>query len=228
MRILVIDDDADLRQFLKEAFKADGFVVDTAGDGSEGSHMARLNAYEAIILDYVMPRKNGLRVLRDIRESGKTDPVIMLSVQGEIDDKVDLLDLGADDYLTKPFSYKELLARVRALIRRPKSIVSPTMRIGDFVLDSASQTATRGSRDLRLTRKEFALAECLMRNQGSVVSRGMLMEQVWNEGVNPFSNTIEAHVRNLRRKVDGRSPNKLIHTVSGRGYKIDAHRMIFS
>ncbi|HEU0080517.1 MAG TPA: response regulator transcription factor [Candidatus Paceibacterota bacterium] len=228
MRILVVDDDPDVRHFLKEAFKGDSFVVDTAGDGSEGSHLARLNAYDAIVLDYVMPRKNGSQVLREIREEGISCPVLMLSVQSDVDDKVKLLELGADDYLSKPFSYRELLARVRALLRRPEAIVAPVLVEGDFVLDTGAQKAMRGSTQIYLTRKEFALVEFLMRHKGSVVSRGMLMEHVWSDGIDPFSNTVEAHIRNLRRKVDGPWAHKLIHTIPGRGYKIDAQFMVLS
>lgn len=228
MRILVVDDDVDVRHFLKEALKSDGFAVDTAGDGSEGSRLARINSYDVIILDYVLPRKNGRQVLKEIRDSGKTEPVLMLSVQGEIDDKVSLIEQGADDYMTKPFSYKELVSRVRALMRRPDCIVSPTLIVGDLVLDAARQKATRSGKEIYLTRKEFALAEYLMRNRGSVVSRGMLLEHVWNDGIDPFSNTVEAHIRNLRKKLDAGYESKLIHTVPGRGYKIDAHCMILN
>lgn len=228
MRILVIDDDVDLRRFLKESLISDGFIVDTAGDGETGSYMARTNIYDAILLDYIMPRKNGLRVLRDVRDAGKTSPIIMLSVQGETDDKVELLDFGADDYVTKPFLYKELISRIRAILRRPLSIVPPTLIVGDLVLDSVNQRVVRDGTQIYLTRKEFALAEYLMRNSGAVVSRGALLEHVWNDSVDPFSNTVEAHMRNLRIKVDSLWSKKLIHTVPGRGYKIDAQYMIFS
>ncbi len=226
MRLLIIDDDIDVRQFLKEALKKEGFVVDTAGDGSEGSRLARVNPYDAVILDYVLPRKNGRQVLREIRSSGCTAPVLMLSVHDDIDDKVSFLEQGADDYMAKPFSCRELVSRIRALLRRPPSIISPVLTVGDFSLDSARQVAKRGDKTIYLTRKEFALAEYLMRNNGAIVSRGMLLEHVWNDGVDPFSNTIEAHIRNLRRKIDGASETKLIHTVPGRGYKIDAQYLV--
>lgn len=226
MRILVIDDHLDIRQFLKEAFESAGFAVDTAGDGAEGSYMARVNEYDAILLDYIMPKKPGPQVLKEIREAGKSAPIMMLSIQDEIDDKVDLLNLGADDYMTKPFSYKELLSRVRALIRRPAAITPSTLQAGDLVLDTINQRAHRGSDSIYLTRKEYALTEYLLRNQGSIVSRGMLLDHVWNEDVDPMSNTIETHIRNLRRKLERPPYGKLIHTVPGRGYKIDAHRKI--
>ncbi len=227
MRALVIDDDIDIRQFLKERLEAEFFVVDTAGDGAEGSYMARVHEYDVIILDYIMPRKNGREVLKDIRSSGKTAPVLMLSVQNEVDDRTDMLNLGADDYLAKPFLFKELSARVRALVRRPSRITAPILKVGDFVLDPVNQKATRGAVEVCLTRKEFVLAEYMMRNSGAVISRGMIVEHVWQSDKDPSSNTIEVHMRNLRKKIDGRSTKKLIHTVPGRGYKIDAQRRIF-
>ena len=228
MRILVIDDDTDIRQFLKERLEADCFVVDTAGDGADGSYMARIHDYDAVILDYVLPRKNGVEVLKDIRADKKTMPVLMLSVQSEIDDKTNLLDLGADDYMTKPFSYRELVSRIRALVRRQPTLITSILKAGDFVLDTVNQRASRGLREIYLTRKEFTLAEYLMRNGGFVVSRGTLMEHVWQSDTDPSSNTIEVHMRNLRRKVDDGSEKKLIRTIPGRGYKIDAQRRIFS
>jgi DNA-binding response OmpR family regulator len=226
MRVLVVDDNLDIRRFLKEALSAAGFTVDTAGDGAEGSYMARINEYDVIILDYIMPRKNGTEVLRDIRDSGKATPILMLSVQDEIDDKVKHLNMGADDYMTKPFSFKELLSRVRALIRRPSGIIPTVLKSGDIVLDTINQKALRGSKSIYLTRKEYALTEYLMRNQGSIVSRGMLLEHVWNDGVDPNSNTVETHIRNLRKKLGCQPKKKIIHTIPGRGYKIEAHRVV--
>lgn len=226
MRILVIDDDPDIRQFLKQALEDEGLTVDTAIDGTEGSYLARTRAYDAIVLDNILPRKNGRAVLKEIRSEGKATPVLVLSVQGEIDDKIGLLDIGADDYLTKPFSYKELVSRLRALARRPPRTLAPVLKVDDLTLDPAGHRVTRGEKEIYLTRKEFALAEYMMRNCGTIVSRGMLMEHVWNDTVDAFSNTIEAHIRSLRQKIDAGDGNKLIQTVPGRGYKIDAYRMI--
>ncbi len=221
MRILVIDDDKDIREFLKKNLQMESFVVDTAGNGEDGSYMGRVHEYDLILLDNIMAKKNGLEVCRDIRSSGKTTPIIMLSVESEISDKVAVLNAGADDYVTKPFSYKELSSRIRALLRRPKAMVAPSLRIADLTLDSMSQKVRRGTRDIYLTRKEFALIEYLMRHSGNVVSRSALMEHVWNDELDPFSNTIEAHILNLRKKIDAASRRKLIQTVPGRGYKID-------
>lgn len=221
MRILVIDDDKDIREFLKKNLQAESFVVDTAGNGEDGSYMARVHNYDVILLDNIMPKKNALEVCKDIRSSGKSTPIIILSVESETVDKITLLNAGADDYVTKPFSYRELSSRIRALLRRPSTILLPTLRIGDLTLDTMAQKVRRGSKEIYLTRKEFTLAEYLMRHSGKVVSRADLMEHVWDDDLNPFSNTIEAHILNLRKKIDASSRKKLIHTVPGRGYKID-------
>jgi DNA-binding response OmpR family regulator len=148
-------------------------------------------------------------------------PIILLSVTASTEEKINLLNCGADDYLTKPFSFKELLARIRALLRRPRSIESDILEIGDLRIDVARQKVTRGGKEIYLTRKEFSLMEYLMRHRSMVVSRGMIMEHVWNADSDPFSNTIEAHILNLRKKIDQGFGGKLIHTVPGRGYKID-------
>ncbi|HEY9480629.1 MAG TPA: response regulator transcription factor [Candidatus Paceibacterota bacterium] len=222
MRILVVDDDRDIREFLKANLQTECFIVDTAGDGEDGSFLARTREYDVIILDNIMPRKSGYEVCRELRAAGKTTPIIMLSVQADVENRVDLLDLGADDFVPKPFSFRELRARIRALMRRPKDSVATVLTVGDLVLDTANQRVRRGTRDIYLTRKEFALTEYLMRNRGAVVSRGMLMEHVWEEDVDPFSNTIESHILNLRKKIDRVPKKKLIHTVPGRGYKIES------
>jgi DNA-binding response OmpR family regulator len=229
MRILVIDDDKDIRDFLKHVLQAECFVVDTAADGEEGSFLARSHDYDLIVLDNVLPKKKGAEVCREIRKAGKHTPIIILSVQSEIEDKASLIDCGADDYLIKPFAYRELQSRMRALMRRPKVLAPPVLRVDNLTLNTLSQKVKRGRQDIYLTRKEFALTSYLMRNLGTVVSRGMLMEHVWNDDVDPFSNTIEAHVANLRKKIDDGSKHKLIRTVPGRGYAIEPRgRRIFS
>ncbi len=220
MRILVVDDDKDIRGYLKANLEAECFAVDTAGDGEEGSYLGRNNSYDAIVLDNNMPRKSGIRVCEDLRSTGNTTPILMLSVDGDSERKADLLDTGADDYLTKPFLYKELRSRIRALLRRPRETVSSILRVDDLVLDSSRQAVRRGKKKIYLTRKEFSLLEYLMRNEGAIVSRANILEHVWDDEISVFSNTIEAHILNIRKKVNLPSKRKLICTMVGRGYEI--------
>lgn len=221
MRILVVEDDKETRDFLKASLEEESFVVDTAEDGEKGFNMGRINDYDLILLDHILPNKDGLEISHGLRKSGKHTPILMLSVKSELDHKVSLLDHGADDYVTKPYSFKELLARIRAILRRPKDLTTDALQIEDMVLDSRAQTVFRNNKSIYLTRKEFILLEYLMRNKGKVVSRGMIMDHVWDSGADPFSNTIEAHILNLRKKIDVGFKKKLIHSVPGRGYKID-------
>jgi DNA-binding response OmpR family regulator len=221
MRVLIVEDELAIIDFLKKCFEAECFVVDLAYDGEQGSFLARTNDYDLVILDNIMPKKTGLEVCRDIRRDGRTVPIIVLSVRSEASEKVDLLNAGADDYLTKPFSLDELMARVRALLRRPRQIESDVYQIDDLVLDTSRYSVRRGAEEIRLTKKEFSLLKYLMKNQGVVLSRGMIMEHVWETSADPFSNTIECHILSLRKKIDGEGKSKLIQTISGRGYKID-------
>jgi DNA-binding response OmpR family regulator len=223
MRILIIEDSKEITNFLKLSLEGEQFVVDVAEDGERGSFWARTNDYDLIILDNILPKKTGLEVCEEIRKSGKTMPIIVLSVRSETLTKIQLLNAGADDYLIKPFSFEELLARIRALLRRPKVIESEILQVDDLTLDTKKCLVKRGKKEeIYLTRKEFMLLEYLLKNSGSVLSRGMIMEHVWDMNVDPFSNTIESHILSLRRKIDSPGRKKLIHTVSGRGYKIDA------
>jgi two-component system, OmpR family, copper resistance phosphate regulon response regulator CusR len=221
MRILIIEDNYDIRNFLRESLQAETYAVDTAEDGERGSYLARTNQYDLIILDNTLPKKNGIQVCSEIRRIGKDVPIIMLSVDAGVDKKVLLLDSGADDYMTKPFSYKELLARIKALFRRPKAILQDILTFRDYSIDIAKQRVVKGSKEIYLTRKEFALMEYLARNKGSVVSRGTIMEHVWDMDNDPFSNTIETHILNLRKKLDKTNKQRLIVTVPGRGYMIE-------
>lgn len=221
MKILVVEDEKEIRDFLKKSLEAECYVVDVAKDGEQGSFLARTNDYDLILLDNIMPKKTGLEVCRDIRQEENNVPIIMLSVQSETITKVDLLNAGADDYLTKPFSLDELLARIKALSRRPNKIENEILLIDDLSLDAGRHLVQRGQTDINLTRKEFTLLKYLMKNQGTVLSRSMIMEHVWDMSADPFSNTIESHIVSLRKKVDLNNRQKLIHTVNGRGYKMD-------
>ena len=221
MRILIIEDDIHLQESLKARLEAESFIVDAAANGKNGSYSARTNEYDLIILDLTLPDAHGFEICGEIRSRGVTAPILILSSVTETESKVRLINSGADDYLTKPFSFNELLARIRALLRRPKAVMADILKIDDLVLDSARQKVIRDKSTIYLTRKEFSLLEYLLRHQGKVVSRGMIMEHVWNADSDPFSNTIEAHILNVRKKIDAANKQKLIHTIPGRGYKID-------
>jgi DNA-binding response OmpR family regulator len=220
MRILVIEDEKEIAMFLKKNLKNECFVVDVAASGDKGLLFATTNEYDIVILDYILPVHNGLEVCRMLRQAGNTVPIIILSVKSNPTDKTELLNAGADDYLAKPFSFDELLARIWALLRRPAEIKKEILKLDDLILDPRGQTVQRGNSDIYLTRKEFALLHYLMKNQGTVLSRAMILEHVWDMNADPFSYTIESHIRSLRRKLDVNKGRNLIHTVSGRGYKM--------
>jgi DNA-binding response OmpR family regulator len=210
MRILIVDDDAGINSALKAQLEAEHFAVDTTDNGEDGSFKARTNNYDLVILDSSLPKKTGPEVC-----------ILFLTVNSEIADKVTALNLGADDYLTKPFSFQELIARVRALLRRPAQTESDILTFQDLTMDVNSHIVTRQKQPIYLTRKEFMLLEYMLRHKGQTVSRSELLEHVWDAKANVFSNTIESHIVSLRKKIDGPNKKKLIHTISGRGYKID-------
>lgn len=222
MKILIIEDEKDIINIIKPGLEAEFFVVDTAEDGERGLFLALTNDYDLIILDNTLPKKSGTEVCREVRLHKKTLPIIILSVLSETSKKVELLETGADDYLTKPFSFQELLARIKTVLRRPKQIQDEVLRVDGLELDLRRNLVKRDSVEINLTRKQFMLLEYLMRHQGTVVTRGMLMEHVWETDVDPFSNTIETHILSLRKKIKVKnSQPELIHTIPGRGYKID-------
>ena len=220
MRILVVEDDERIAAFLKESLQAEYFAVDIAKDGEKGAYQAAINEYDLIILDNMLPKKEGIEVCREIRARGQTTPILILSVKSDVSKKVDLLNAGADDYLTKPFALDELLARVRALLRRPAAIEEEVLHVDDLTLDTKRGLVTRGEQSIYLTRKEFMLLRYLMKNEGTVLSRGMILEHVWDMSVDIFSNTIESHILSLRKKTGSMGKERLIRTVPGRGYVI--------
>ena len=220
MRILVIEDEEGISSFLKAGLESEYYAVDVADDGEKGLFLAKTNDYDLIILDFMKKKKNGDEVCSEIRKTGKSVPILMLSARQEMLTKVDLLNRGADDYLTKPFSLEELLARIRSLLRRPASITSDFLNIDDLIVDIKGHKVTRGQKEIYLTRKEFMLLEYLLRNKGAVVSRGILIEHVWDMNVDPFSNTIESHILNIRKKISSKNKKDLIQTIPGIGYKI--------
>lgn len=222
MKILIVEDDEDISEFIKIGFQADGFAVDTAPDGTRGAFMARTNVYDIIILDNSLPGKSGLEICEDIRSRGSHIPIIFLSVIGDTKKKIEAFAKGADDYVTKPFSFEEMKARVKALLRRPRKIENALITIGDLSLDTEKRTVSRGGVEIHITKKEFSLLEYLMRNPDIAVSRSMIMEHVWNaEKSDPFSNTVEAHILNLRKKLNAGDRPDIIRNITGRGYIID-------
>ncbi len=224
MRILIVEDDQDICVALKANLEAEGFVVDTTDDGEQGSYMARVNDYDLLILDNILPNKQGWQICEDVREAGQHMPIMMLSINSDVMKKVDLLKRGADDYVTKPFSFDELIARIRAILRRPPQMQENILSICDLTLDINRQEVRRNGKVVYLTRKEFGLLEYLLKNKGNVISRSTLMEHVWDVNSDPFSNTVEAHILNLRKKIDRDEKYRIIYTVPGRGYKVDTGR----
>ena len=223
MKILLIEDDTDLAKSLLTSLRATGQVVDTAADGEAGYLMAATSHYDLIILDYNLPTLNGRDIVKKLRSENNKVAIIILTVKGSVEDKTELINLGADDYLTKPFSFSELLARLKALARRPHNWQGEVLRLRDLELDSDRLIVTKAGQRLNLSTKEFLLLECLLKNKGRVLSRREIMENVWDANADPFSNTIEVHIKNLRKKL-GEDGQKMIFTFTNRGYKIDEER----
>lgn len=218
MRLLVVEDDREMSKYLKRGLEDSGYAVDVAGDGEEGLHMAASGRHSAVILDLMLPVKDGLAVVAEMRARGLETPVLMLTARDAVDDRVRGLDAGADDYLTKPFSLAELQARLRALLRRGKVGAQTELRAADLRMDLVAHRAFRGEDELDLTPREFALLEYLLRQSGHVVTRPMITEQVWNYDFDPGTNVVDVHIRRLRLKVDEGRRVRLIHTVRGVGY----------
>lgn len=218
MRILIVEDEPALADLLKSNLEAEAYAVDVVNDGEMGLYSARTNRYDAIILDDILPGKRGSEICAELRRRGQTMPILFMSVQAAVDTKVRSLDLGADDYLAKPFAYSELSARLRALLRRPAILQPEALKFRNLTLDENSMSAVRAEERIYLTAKEYALLRYLMQNAGTLVTRAMIFEHVWDGETDPMSGMIETHIYNLRQKIDKPGMEKLIHTISGRGY----------
>jgi DNA-binding response OmpR family regulator len=220
MRILIIEDEKKVSNFLRQALEEERYAVDQAFDGEEGQEMARSYEYDLIILDLMLPRKNGMKTLEELRKGRLLAPVLILTARDAVPDKVAVLDAGGDDYMTKPFSIDEFLARARALLRRGRSEGTGMLRHGDLSLNPSTREVLRGNRKIELTNKEHALLEYLMRNPGRVLTRSMIAEHVWNVDFDTESNVIDVYITYLRNKIDKGEPVRLIRTVRGSGYRL--------
>jgi DNA-binding response OmpR family regulator len=222
VRLLLAEDDRQLRESIARGLREASYAVDDAPDGGKALFLAAVNEYDAIILDVVLPVRDGFDVCREIRRKGVHAPILMLTARDSVDDKITGLDAGADDYLTKPFDFGELLARLRALVRRRGDVLPMELSVGDLVVDTKKHLARRGDRIIELTTKEYALLEHLVRNAGRIVTRAEINGHVWDDNHDAFSNLIDVYVSRLRRKVDGGERTPLISTRRGVGYMISA------
>ena len=222
MRVLIVEDDRKLAEFVMRGLRAERFAVDHAADGREGHGFLNTYPYDLLILDLMLPGLSGSEVLKRLQQSGSTAAVLVLTARDSLGDKVAHLEAGADDYLTKPFAYAELIVRIKALLRRPPTSHSYTVRVGDLELDRLTQKVRRGGKRIDLTGKEYALLEYLAANAGRVLTRTMIMEHVWDESFEGLTNIVDVYVRHLRAKVDEAHEQKLIRTVRGAGYCLSA------
>lgn len=220
MRILIVEDNRRLSNSLKMSLVDDGYAVDVAYDGIEGQDLAEITPYDVIILDIMLPRRDGLEVCQELRKQRVKSHILMLTARDTVDDRVKGLDSGADDYLVKPFAIEELRARLRALLRRESTDKSGTLLIGDLLLDPATHFVSRSGKAIELTTKEFSLLEYMMRNPNRLITREMAQNHVWSYDYDGASNVVDVYIRRLRRKVDDPFPEKLIETVRGVGYRI--------
>lgn len=222
MKILVVEDEKKMSNFIARGLKEEGYVVDTAPDGEVGWDYASSNEYDLYIFDWMLPKLNGIALCRKVREGGQKTPILMLTVKDAVEDKIKGLDEGADDYLTKPFHFDELLARVRALLRRPRDLKDEViLQSGNLKVDLLSRQTWIEEREIELSQKEFALLEYLLRRKGKVVSRSQIAEHVWDMNFDPMSNTIDVYINFIRKKIDEPDQKSRIETVRGVGYRIN-------
>jgi len=222
MRILVVDDDRRLCAIIKRGLLEEAYAVDLAYDGEEGEYLAEVNPYDLIILDIMLPNKDGIEVCQELRAKKINTPILMLTAKDTVEDRVKGLDTGADDYLVKPFAFSELLARVRALLRREGISKSPELRVRDLTLNTLTRQVWRGQRPIELTTKEYVILEYIMRHPNVVVTRTMIEEHAWDYDFDSLSNLVDVYIRRLRRKIDTEREDSLIQTVRGAGYRLKA------
>ena len=220
MRILLVEDDQEMARTAAEYLRRSGFSVDEAGDGASALRMLRMNAYDVIVLDVRLPDANGFDICREVRRGGSHARVLMATAHDAIDDRVLGLDIGADDYLVKPYAMAELAARIRALLRRPAAAIGTTLSVTELELDTQTRLARRGDRTIELTTKEFAVLEVLMRRAGHVVTRLAISAHAWDDNYDPLSNVIDVYISRLRRKIDGAGEAPLLTTIRGAGYRL--------
>jgi len=222
LRILLVEDEPRMANVIAKGLREQSYAVDIAEDGDAALYQASINDYDLIMLDVLLPVHDGFEVCRELRARADTTPVLMLTARATVDDRITGFDAGADDYLTKPFSFRELLARVRALLRRDSQLRPDVFQLGDLIVDSASHRVSRASREIELTAKEYALLEFLARRAGQLVSRSEIAAHVWDDSFDPFSNSIEVYMNRLRKKIDEEHPIKLLHTRRGEGYILES------
>lgn len=222
MRVLVVEDEKKTASFIRKALREEGFAVDVCHNGDDGLHMAETTAYDALVLDIMLPGRDGLSVLRQLRDRRNPVPVLLLSARGEVNERVEGLDAGADDYLPKPFALAELVARVRAMGRRGSEARASVLQVADLTLDTVTRVARRGDLPIQLTDREYRLLEFLMRTPGRICGRMSILEKVWDFDFDPGTNLVDVYVKRLREKIDAEREPKLLQTVRGVGYTIRA------
>jgi heavy metal response regulator len=222
MRVLIVEDEPGIAHFVRQGLSEAGYAVDVAWDGEQGLDYALAASYDVLVLDIMLPKMDGLQLLRELRRRGHTTPTLMLTARDRVDDRVQGLDAGADDYLVKPFAFPELLARLRALLRRPPLQLGTILSVGDLEMDTASRQVRRNERPIQLSHREYAVLEYLMRHPNQVLTRTQIGEHVWNFDFFNESNVVDVYIGYLRRKIDRGSEQPLIHTVRGVGYCISA------
>ncbi|HNZ55128.1 MAG TPA: response regulator transcription factor [Candidatus Paceibacterota bacterium] len=222
MKILIVEDEERLAKLIKKALEKEGFAADYVTDGEAAETRIEIchKDYDLVILDLMLPKKDGLEVCRSIRAKKINIPILVLTAKFDVDDKVKTLDAGADDYLVKPFSLEELVSRIRALLRRPPQTIPTVLKTQDLTLNNATRKVTRGNKEIKLTVKEFAILEYLMRNPNQVISRSQILDHLWGSDFDSFSNVIDVHVKNLRKKISNGSRRRIIETIRGIGYRI--------